>query len=157
MKRQHGFSLIELMVTIVIIGILATVAIPNYRDYVTRGRIPEATSGLADIRVRMEQFYQDNRTYPTGGCVNAPTAPSAIQLQVPLGENFALSCGTGASAPTATTYTVTATGNGSMAGFQYTLDQFNTRATNISGAASTAGWTSHSPNNCWVTKKGGRC
>ena len=153
MKHQQGFSLIELMIAIVIVGIITAIAIPNYSDYVTRSRVPEATAGLGDIRVRIEQFYQDNRTYPTGGCVVAPTAPSATQLQVPLGQNFDFACG----APTATTYTVQANGKGSMAGFQYTLDQFNGRTSNFSGAAATNGWASHAPNNCWASKKGGYC
>lgn len=151
--KQQGFSLIELMIAVVIIGIISAVAIPNYRDYVTRSRVPEATAGLGDIRVRMELFYQDNRTYPTGGCVVAPAVPSATQVQVPLGQNFDFTCGT----PTATTYTVRAAGKGSMAGFQYTVDQFNGKASNFTGAAATSGWTSPSPNNCWASKKGGYC
>ena len=149
MKQQQGFSLIELMITIVIVGILASIAIPNYRDYVIRSRIPEATAGLGDIRVRMEQFFQDNRTYPTGGCAATATA---TKLAVPAGDSFNFTC-----VATATTYTVTATGQGQMAGFGYTLDQFNGRASNFTGAAAANGWTSHIPNNCWVSKKGGGC
>jgi type IV pilus assembly protein PilE len=157
MKRQQGFSLMELMIAVVIVGIISAVAIPNYRDYVTRSRIPEATAGLGDIRVRMEQFYQDNKTYPTGGCVVAPTAPLLNQLQVPLGQNFGFDCGAAAALPTGTTYTLKATGKGSMSGFLYTIDQFNGRATTFSGTAAANGWTSASPNNCWVTAKGGKC
>ncbi len=151
--KQQGFSLIELMIAVVIIGIITAVAIPNYRDYVTRSRVPEATASLGDLRVRMELFYQDNRTYPTGGCVVAPTAPSATQLQVPLGQNFDFTCG----APTATTYTVQAAGKGSMAGFAYTVDQFNGKSSTFTGTAAADGWASHSPDNCWATKKGGYC
>ncbi len=150
--KQQGFSLIELMIAVVIVGIISAVAIPNYRDYVTRSRVPEATAGLGDLRVRMEQFFQDNRTYPVGGCVTTPAAATATQLQLAAGQNFTFTC-----ASTATTFTATATGTGSMAGFAYTVDQFNGRATTFSGAAAAGGWTSHSPNSCWVTKKGGHC
>jgi type IV pilus assembly protein PilE len=152
--KQQGFSLIELMIAVVIVGIISAVAIPNYRDYVTRSRIPEATAGLGDIRVRMEQFFQDRRTYPTAGCVVAPTVPSAteLKLQVPLGESYDFTC-----AATATTYTVTATGKGSMAGFLFSVDQFNARTSNFTGTAAADGWTSHAPNNCWVIRKGGKC
>lgn len=152
MKLQKGFSLIELMIAVVIISILAAVAIPNYQDYVTRSRIPEATSGMSDIRVRMEQFFQDNRSYPIGGCVIAPSVPSLTQLGVPIGTSFDFSC-----TATATTYSVVATGKGSMAGFSYTLNQLNNRTTTFGGLAASRGWTIHSPNNCWVTRKGGKC
>ncbi len=152
MKQQQGFSLVELMVTVVIVSILASIAIPSYRDYVTRSRIPEATATMGDARVRMEQFFQDNRSYPTGGCAVSPAAPSATQISVPASDSFDFTC-----AATATTYTVTATGKGSMAGFAYSLNQFNTRTSTITGTPATQGWSAHTPNNCWITKKGGGC
>ena len=152
MKHQQGFSLIELMIAIVIVGIITAVALPSYRDYVTRSRVPEATAGLGDIRVRMEQFFQDNRTYPTA-CVAAPSVPGSTELQVPLGQNFDFTCvGLAAS-----TYTVRADGKGAMAGFRFTVDQFNGQTSILTGQAATNGWTAHTPNNCWVTKKGGYC
>ena len=150
MKQQNGFSLIELMIAIVIVGILASIAIPNYSSYMIRSRIPEATAGLGDIRVRMEQFFQDNRTYPVDGC--APTATATI-LGVVAGDSFGFTCDT----MSATTYRVIATGTGSMAGFVYTLNQTNGRTSVFSGKAVTAGYITPSTNNCWVTKAGGTC
>lgn len=152
MKQEQGFSLIELMVTIVIVSILASIAIPSYRDYVIRSRIPEATSTMGDVRVRMEQFFQDNQSYPVGGCAVSPAVPTATQISVPAGDSFNFTC-----AATATTYTVTSTGTGQMAGFVYTLNQFNTRTSAVTGMLATQGWSAHSPNNCWVTKKAGGC
>lgn len=148
MKRTKGFTLIELMIVVAIIGILSAIAIPAYTDYVTRAKIPEATSTLADLRVKMEQYYLDNRTYPTVGCVVYPAVPLATQLQVPAAANFAFSCGT----PTATTYTLTAMGEAGrgMSGFTYTVNQTNDKAT----TAVPTGWTTAA---CWVTKKGGEC
>ena len=149
MKQQQGFSLMELMIAVVIVGILAAIAIPNYSDYVTRSRIPEATAELSNLRVRMEQFFQDNRSYPTAGC--AATA-DATHIAVPTGDSFNFTCAT-----TATTFTVTAAGKGTMAGFTYTIDNFNGKTSAFTGTGSSAGWTAHSPNTCWATKKGGAC
>ena len=151
-RQQRGFTLIEIMIVVAIVAILAAIAIPNYRDYVTRGRVVEATAGLADARTKMEQFFQDNRTYPAG-CVIAPAAPSATDVQLQSLQNFTLSCSNlGANA-----YTVTATGTNSMVGFSYTIDQANTRTSAFTGSGASAGWTAASPNTCWVVRKGGLC
>ena len=69
---QKGFTLIELMIVVVVIGILSAIAMPAYTDYVKRGKAAEATATLADMRIKMEQFFQDNRTYIGGAC--APTS-----------------------------------------------------------------------------------
>jgi type IV pilus assembly protein PilE len=140
-RRLSGFTLIEVMITVAIIGILAAIAMPAYTDYVMRGRIPEATSTLATRQVQMEQFFQDNRTYVGGpGC----TADSTTS------KYFDFSC---SGAATATAFTLQAVGKGAMAGFTFTVDQANAKST----AAVPSGWAQPSPNTCWVTKKGGIC
>jgi type IV pilus assembly protein PilE len=137
MKATKGFTLIELMITVAVIGILSAVAYPSYTAYITRGKIAEATSALSDGRVKMEQFFQDNRTYANG------PAPAAT-------TNFTYSRGT----PTAIAYTITATGIGGMTGFVYTIDQNNARAT----TAAPAGWAATTmPTACWIVRKGGSC
>ncbi len=149
MRRIAGFSLIELMIALVVVAILTAVALPSYRDYVTRGKITEATTNLADMRFKLEQFFQDNRTY-VGACAAGTSAP------LPTGARyFTYTCPT----LTATAFTVTATGVTAqgMDGFVYTIDQANTQATTITGGsqAATAGWTGNAA--CWVIRKGGSC
>lgn len=146
-KHAQGFSLIELMVVVAIIAIIASVALPAYNAYVTRGKITEATSNLATLRVSMEQYYQDNRNYGTGGtcAVAMPQIGVAVKY-------FNITC----QAPTAASYTITAQGQGGMAGFQYTIDYKNTRTSTISAPATAAGWSTPSV-NCWTTNKGGQC
>lgn len=151
MKRESGFTLIEIMIVVVIIGIIAAIAIPSYQDYVRRAQITEATNGLSDIRVRMEQFFQDNRTYPTA-CVVAPTVAGTTELLLPTGRNFAFSCPALTLTPIA--YIITATGSGRMAGLTYTITERNDRATTVTASAP-AGWTGST--TCWVTGKGGSC
>ena len=143
MLKSRGFTLIELMITVAIVAILAAVAIPNYADHVRRGKISDAISGLSDQRLKMEQFYQDKRTY-VGACGAQPTvapAPAAT-------ANFSFDCGV----PTALTYTITATGLGSMAPAVYSIDQAGVRRT----VTPLAGWTAPAT-DCWALKKDGSC
>ena len=139
--RRHGrgFTLVELKIVVAIIGILSAVALPSYRDYVIRSKIPEATSNLAAKRVRLEQFYQDNQTYADAPDCASDTSSSRF---------FSFNCSVAGSA---NGYTLQAVGKDSMAGFTFTVDQSNSKAT----TAVPSGWTSHA--SCWITAKGGVC
>lgn len=128
-----GFSLIEVMVVVAILGILAAIALPQYDEYVTRGRLVDAFSQLSAGRVRAEQFYQDNRTFVGMPC---PGDTATVGF---------------ACASTATTYTITATGAAALGGFAFTIDQANNRAT----TGVKTGWTTNA--SCWVVSKGGGC
>ncbi len=140
-RSSCGFTLIELMIVVAIVGILAAVALPAYTDYVVRGRIPDATANLASKRVQMEQFFQDNLTY-----AGAPTCSDDTTSS----QYFTFNCSV---AGTSSAFTLQAVGKGPMAGFTYTVDQSNNKAT----PAVPSGWASHDPDTCWVTKKGGVC
>ena len=143
MTRSRGFTLIELMIVVGIMAILASIAIPSYSEYVRRSRITEAVSALSGMRVKMEQYFQDNRTY-VGACAGGTVAtlPSFDTT-----SNFAFDCPT----LNATSYVVRAQGQNSMTGFTYTLNDQNARAT----TAVPTGWILTA--NCWVLKKDGSC
>ena len=151
MKNSQGFTLIELMIAVAIIGILLAIAVPNYTEYITRSRIIRAVATLSDMRVKLEQYFQDNRTYE-GACVAGTTAPLPAAVDNP---DFDFAC---TPTPTATTYTVVATGKGKMDGFVYSINQSNVKSTTLSAAAGKAsqGW-SGTGNACWVTGKSGSC
>ncbi|MEF8701993.1 MAG: type IV pilin protein [Candidatus Accumulibacter sp. UW26] len=141
-KAHSGFTLIEVMIVIAIISILAAIAVPNYNDYLTKGRITEAVSALAAMQVRMEQHFLDERTY-TGACVAGSLAPLPAATR-----NFTFAC----SGLSATAYQVEATGQGSMAGFTYRITEAGK-----STIALPAGWTLPSPSTCFVLNKAGGC
>lgn len=63
MKLQHGFSLIELMISVAIIGILSGIAIPQYQDYVIRTYRSEGMTQLLDIMRSQENYYSNSYTY----------------------------------------------------------------------------------------------
>lgn len=123
-----------------LLGILAAIAIPNYSRYVTRGNLVEATNALSEYRVRMEQFYQDNRAYQNVGGNCGAALPANLQ-------NFAITC---AIAAAGQAYTATATGAAGAAGFVYTINQANARAT----TALPASWGSlpADAGTRWVTR-----
>jgi type IV pilus assembly protein PilE len=142
---RRGFTLIEVMITVAIVGILAAVALPSYREHLLRGQVTDATTGLSSMRANMERHFQDNRSYAS---VGAFTTPCAADESTRTFGSFVVSC---AGDPTATTFTLQAVGSGPTAGFTYTLNQADVRAT----TAAPAGW-----NTCatgWMLKKGQTC
>lgn len=145
MRQARGFTLIELMITVAIIAVLASIAVPSYRDYITRSKIHEATTALLAQKVKMEQYYQDLRTY-AGSCAANTVAPLPTGLKY-----FTIDCPT----RTATQFVVRATGSDpSMAGWSFSIDETNTRRTVAVPAGS--GW-SLPATNCWVVKKPNIC
>ena len=150
MRVQKGFTLIEVMIAVAVIAILSAIAIPNYTDYIRRARITEATSALGNMRVKFEQFFQDNRTY-AGACTVAPAVSVAMRpVDTPL---FTYLC----PVLDGTSYTITATGvaGSPVANFRFQLANAPATGVVMSTTAVPAGWTPSAI--CWVMKKDGSC
>ncbi len=131
-RRSRGFSLIELMIAVAIVGILAAIAVPAYKEQLRRGAVEEGLAGLGHARVAAEQFFLDNHTYVGFNC----TAFGSTKFPITCADDLETAA-----------YVLTATGNANVTGFVYTIDQ--------AGARTTAGpWGSAS---CWITRKGETC
>lgn len=150
MKQSGGFTLIELMIVVAIIAFIAAIAIPNYVDYIRRSKLAEAHGQLADMRVKMEQWFQDNRSYQKAGGACGPALPVATQIKY-----FDYTC----NSPSTSTYMLTATGRVAegLGGISFTINESNTKATVVTPASPMAvnGYGDNA--NCWVIKKGGSC
>ena len=160
MQRARGFTLIEVMIVVVVIAILASIALPSYNDYITRSTFAEAQGNLADLRVKMEQYYLDNRRYSstagggTCGVVggNTPTVPNA--------RYFTYSClpGTNTAAGDQT-YVITATGITAqgLEGIAFTVNESQTRATTVASGTAMANKGYAANTGCWIRKKPSQC
>jgi type IV pilus assembly protein PilA len=69
MKKQQGFTLIELMIVVAIIGILAAIAIPAYQDYTIRAQVSEGLSLAAGAKAAISEYTMDKGSYPTSNLI----------------------------------------------------------------------------------------
>ncbi|MCY1205988.1 type II secretion system protein G [compost metagenome] len=111
MKHSKAFTLIELMIVLVVIGILAAIAYPNYTEYVRRGKRAEAKAALMEGAQALERYYSTHGSYLDAdgnfAAVFAGQAPASGAANYTLAAQ---------GAPTATAFVLRATRSGSMAG-----------------------------------------
>ena len=131
-RAVRGFTLIEVMITVAIIGILAALAYPAYVDNIKRGKAGEAMAQLTMARVRAEAWSGNNNGLYTG----FPCPPST--------ENFDYAC-----AINPNDYSIVANGKASedMGDFVFTINNADQRTSMYNGVSAA----------CWQTNKSGTC
>jgi type IV pilus assembly protein PilE len=153
---SHGFTLIELMIVVAVIGILLAIGVPNYQEYVLRSKLTDALSSLSQLRVRRNSISR------TIGVTTWPQPPppaivawwlrhaTAITSPIPAQTNVVRV----PAVPLGQAFLITATGvaAGGTGQFTYTIDEANNRQTTSLPAG--RGVT---PANCWLTAKGQTC
>jgi type IV pilus assembly protein PilE len=104
MNGARGFSLIELMVVVVVIGLLSAIALPSYTRYVLRSHRSSAITGVLDVASRQARYYTTNNTYTTSmTALGYPADP------MPLTDSSNRYYNLSVSAASATAFTVIAT------------------------------------------------
>ena len=78
MKKQQGFTLIELMIVVAIIGILAAIAIPAYQDYTIRAQVSEGLNLTGACKAAVTEVYQDSGGFPTNNADAGLEAAASI-------------------------------------------------------------------------------
>lgn len=145
MKRQHGFSLVELMIVVAIIAIIAAFAYPSYIEQVRKTRRSDCAGALVSLGAAMERFYTVNNTYQGAGPGGANTgAPAIFATTCPVDggtANYNLTI----QAAAASTYTLQAAPTGPQAGDKCgTFTLLNTGLKGVTGAEAGLTWQ-----DCW--------
>jgi len=138
MKSTRGFSLIELMIVVMIVGVLMAISIPMYRDYVLRSHRTDAHSALLDIASRQERFVAQRNTYATTAQLS-PAAGLGLGRTASSEGYYEMSVAPCAGGTIAACYVLTATATGEQAN--------DTECATIT--YSSAGVKSGTTANCW--------
>ncbi|EGQ7768032.1 pilin [Vibrio parahaemolyticus] len=85
-KKQQGFTLIELMIVVAVIGVLASIAIPQYQKYVAKSEVASALATLTGVKTNVEAFAVENGKFPDGASTNETEADLGVPTTIPSGS-----------------------------------------------------------------------
>lgn len=141
-RKQQGFTLIELMIVVAIVGILAAIAVPAYQDYMTRAKVSEGVAAIDQARTAVADFYTSQGHFPGNTSLftnNAGTAAASMTMN---NAKYASAITYAYATPTTGTLTVAFKAIGSAVPLNSTITWSGT------GSTTTVAWT------CAVTATG---
>ena len=133
-SRESGYTLIEVVITVMILSVLAAMAVSSFGNYIRRARAADAIEQLDLFRTRMEKAFFNNANYGVGAC--AVALPTGVQ-------QFAFSCTLGADNQT---FVARATGAQSMNGYEFSINDRGLRRTEAFPGIAAA-------TDCWMVEK----
>ncbi|WP_122082150.1 pilin [Vibrio coralliirubri] len=84
--NQKGFTLIELMIVVAVIGVLSAIAIPQYQKYVAKAEVASALATMTGIKTNVEAFAVENGEFPDGSSTNQTEADLGVPSSIPSGD-----------------------------------------------------------------------
>lgn len=136
-KRNSGFTLIELMIVVAIIGILAAVAIPAYQDYVARSQVSEGMATAGAVKTSISEFYASTGGFPPAGQYDENT-----------GGRYTASATHDAAGQITVTMRGAAPVNNAIRGYTFTLTPTVTAGAITNWTCATAGDAKYLPSGC---------
>lgn len=134
---NRGFSLLELMISVAIVGIVSAVALPSYQSYVLESHRIEAISALSDLYLQQISYFQENYHFAAQASLTVPATDY---------YTIAVTSPSAAAAATSSTFTITATAKGNQTSDTkckvFTITQLNAKTSVDSGGADSSG-------ECW--------
>jgi type IV pilus assembly protein PilE len=137
-RIRSGFTLVELLITFAIIGILASVAYPSYVSQVQKGRRADAMQGLAQVLQTQERWRSNNPSYASNSLLTTPWPDGLGLSSTTTGSYYTLTIG---DEPSGTAYTVSAVARASQAG--------DTGCTTLTVTID-KGTVTNTPASCWA-------